>query len=1349
MKTHVSTYGKGLNKDISLDAMPSDMYLHAEDIRFFTDEGSSLAAGINIKGTSQIFQLTGSDEQVIGFTTIRNKIIFFTADWTGSHGRIYELVIDDKTNIGTPVLIYDHPDMGFSKSKPIEAVGRREDSCIERVVFSDYDEYTRSINILDDCFKTGAYTSTTSYCGILPVDLDIFQGFCFNNPTVNTILGGGNLLTGMYQYAFKLITRDGKETLVSQATSLISIYPKTSTKNIDLAGDIEGSNSGKSIRVEFNLSNVDKSNIANLIPLRLFTNTLDGLPQINQFPEIIIDPTNNIYTFIDSDDNLSSEVTNEQYILNNFIFKTNKTFETKDNILLYSNIKESCFELDCINKDDFANVRYRGLITNESYITNTYPSVGAADDHQYINPYNDESGSIFGHIGGQAALAHLANDWQNNHQFKYQDPQATLDTGILGGTTASGYLSYKFCLEEMDVVGDKIQFGTSVSPYSYSLLDGYSHKSITHDAPGDPVKGNEVRGYKRGEVYRFGIVFFSKDKGQPSFVYPIGDIKMPSVSQEANYETIPGTGVEHFPIALNNKSYALGVEFDLNLPFCVTEQICGYQIVRVERTQQDKNFVSQGIIKNYRQLTGDDESDTTRSYVVNYPSDHISEFADATPPSNERKSLISFFSPEVSYNFDSPNVSAGDYLKTVAIAYDAARNTISGQSTNRLPTEVDKIPIHLHHTHREPIKTGQRVYCGTGDRSLRIIDSDISEVRNYSATGTAYNQGSEKGTFIGTNIVCQLQDSQPNGAGVSPFAYQGAAGGVWNEQFSGVSETNTKVDTGAYVVDYSRYLFNQYGGRGFSILSRNTFHPVTNVINKTVTTTKVYQGDTFVSHYDFATHLYDDDASAEFGFDNTSFYQYVRMPIETSINLDLTHGITTHKGMGGYDHNNDDAYDSYRFKEINNKNGDMYKYNTVFSQIRKDRSFFTEPLNYDVCGCQVVRDVRTYISDPKINGETLDSWSSVRVNNFLDVDSKYGAINKLVNLRDEVYYLQDNGFGRFLINPRAVISTNVGPTELGTGQGLQDYKYLSTKYGCKHQWACVATDSGIYYFDSEHKKIYAYSGQNNPISDVKGFHGFLNYRLKGDVLLNKSQGGDNPILDKGVHCTYDYNKKEVIWTFLGTEDSVDRSGFTLVLDEKNQAFSHFLNHTPRIYLNDTDYILSSKPLATADNLHVHETGVYGSYYGDAPVEAMMSVVVNTQGDVNKILRYIEFNSTVNALKEKGSFYGDRVDEFQTTLRDETITGLRIYNEHQDSGKIDLSDTRQFKGTTVSKYLQRKFDKWRVKIPRNNQLNDSRRDNRLKDRFRSTYFVVELYFQNNNDKEFKINRVISFFDMHSF
>ena len=1336
MKTHVSTYGKGLNKDISLDAMPSDMYLHAEDIRFFTDEGSSLAAGINIKGTSQIFQLLGTGEQVIGFTTIRNKIVFFTADNTDAHGRIYELVIDDKTNLGTPVLIYDHPTMGFKKASPIEAIGVAEDSCTERVVFSDYADYTRSINILDDCFKTGAYTTVTSYCGILPNDLDINQGFCFNNPVVDDVIGGGSLLTGMYQYAFRLITRDGKQTLISQATPLISIYPKDADRNIDLEGDEEDVVAGKSVKLKFDLSNVDLSNIQNLIPIRLFINTINGLPEVTQFPEISIDPLRSDYTFIDSGNNLSSEITNEQYILSNFAFKTNKTFAVKDNLLLYSNIKENCFELSCIDKEDFVNIRYNGGTNNVTYITSSYPSITTDPiEARYINPFNDETGSIFGHD-----TSPLATQWQGPHQFRNQTP-----TGIVGGTTVSGYLNYKFCLEEMDVVGTS---DTS----SYSLNDGYSHKSITHDAVGDPVKGNEVRGYKRGEVYRFGIVFFSKDKGQASFVYPIGDIKFPSISQEAGYETISGTGITNFPVAIGSNLYALGVEFDLNLPQCLKDQICGYQIVRVDRDYDNKSYLSQGVIQKYHAVGDDpDLGSGAYSYLAMPNLDTIFEYADEFPLGSDRKTLVSYLSPEISYNVNSPEFKSGDYLKSVGIANNSTQTVVSSSGQTVDIVEVDKIPHDVDYLHKEPIADAERVVCGTGDRRLRYVNN--VPVRSYSSSTTAYSNSASAGAFMGTNMICQLKKIQNNGSAASPFLYQGTTAGtgvyVWRNSALMFPIIEPKTGTGTYVIDYARPLLNQYGGRSYSVMSRNVFHPCSNVIDVAETTPKVYQGDTFIGYYDFATHIYDDNYVAAFGF-GSSFYETVRMPVETSINLDLTHGFTAHKNTGGYDHDNNGVYDSYRFKEINNQRGDMFKYNTVFSQSRKDKSFFAQPLDYDVCGCEITRDVRTYISDPKINGETIDSWSNIRINNYRDIDSAHGAINKLLTLRDEVFFLQDGGFGYFSINPRAVITTNDGsPTELGSGAGLADHKYISTAHGCKHQWGCVATDSGIFYFDSENKKIYNYSGTDTPISDMKGFHGFLNYRLKGDVLLSKSQGGDNPILDKGVHCTFDYNKKELIWTFLGTEDSVDRSGFTLVLDTKTQAFSHFLNHTPRIYLNDADYILSSKPLATADNLHVHETGVYGSYYGDAPVEAMISVVVNAQGDINKILRYIEFNSTVNALKEKGSYYGDRVDEFQTTLRDETITGLRIYNEHQDSGKINLSDTRQFKGTTVSKYLQRKFDKWRVKIPRNNQLNDSRRDNRLKDRFRSTYFVVELYFQNNNDKEFKINRVISFFDRHSF
>ena len=157
------------------------------------------------------------------------------------------------------------------------------------------------------------------------------------------------------------------------------------------------------------------------------------------------------------------------------------------------------------------------------------------------------------------------------------------------------------------------------------------------------------------------------------------------------------------------------------------------------------------------------------------------------------------------------------------------------------------------------------------------------------------------------------------------------------------------------------------------------------------------------------------------------------------------------------------------------------------------------------------------------------------------------------------------------------------------------------------------------------------------------------------------------------------------------------------------------------------------------------------YFGEDAVELVLSFVVNSNSDINKILRFVEFNSTVSPVKEKGNFYDRILEPYENTLRDETITGIRIYNENQDTGKIDLSDTREFKGQTVSKYLKRKFDKWRIKVPRDNQRTDLRanHNNQLKGKMRSTYFVVELYYQNNNNKEFKLDGVITHYDFQMF
>ena len=107
--------------------------------------------------------------------------------------------------------------------------------------------------------------------------------------------------------------------------------------------------------------------------------------------------------------------------------------------------------------------------------------------------------------------------------------------------------------------------------------------------------------------------------------------------------------------------------------------------------------------------------------------------------------------------------------------------------------------------------------------------------------------------------------------------------------------------------------------------------------------------------------------------------------------------------------------------------------------------------------------------------------------------------------------MQDTAVGAYSINPRAVTTTSDGiPTELGSGQGFAHHQYITTENGAMHQWAVKSTDTGIYYYDATHKKIFRVAQGNQPISEITGMHSFLS-GMNGDVLLRKDNGGDNPI----------------------------------------------------------------------------------------------------------------------------------------------------------------------------------------------------------------------------------------------
>jgi len=187
---------------------------------------------------------------------------------------------------------------------------------------------------------------------------------------------------------------------------------------------------------------------------------------------------------------------------------------------------------------------------------------------------------------------------------------------------------------------------------------------------------------------------------------------------------------------------------------------------------------------------------------------------------------------------------------------------------------------------------------------------------------------------------------------------------------------------------------------------------------------------------------------------------------------------------------------------------------------------------------------------------------------------------------------------------------------------------------------------------------------------------------------------------------------EVVFTFISGDER-----YSLVYDELAQQFCGFDPAKPSLFIENGDIILSANP-ANRSKIYTHGLGNWGEFYGNIE-ECSISLVINANADINKILRTFEFNSIVR-------------DNNKVIDRTQTITAFRIQTEYQDTGKVLFSSGR----------IKRRFDKWRVKIPRNSLSSK-------KDRLRSTHFILTLYFDNTYNKELIMNRLMSYYDPQIF
>ena len=436
---------------------------------------------------------------------------------------LYHLKYAGKLNLSRQYAIYKHLKCRYESSE------------ITRLVWTDWYNNLRTCNIADPQIWA---TPETAF-SYLPAHAP-------QKPIVTRIIQGGSLPVGKYQYFYQLYTNQGAVSTYSPLSNLIVL--NVGDLSYAQVSGIQGDTAGKT--PEITITNIDTNYDSIRVGYAVYQ-TADFV-QTFWFDENTI-PQDGVYTVPHNGNETDTIIDPSSTITN--LNKPPDVFKTIDvvrNRLFAANAKTVNFDMSGIFdtrayrfKTNFIGTEFSHLYNEQSDVY-PFPSVVVdattgiviiegvtqtgtfyeqqlliPDSFDLINPFNNEDpNSQFN--GG---------DWITNSQFKYQSNGTTI-----GGSGPN--ISYDFCISNNIAERGNIQ--PQGSPYvvpqvdfngirASEFNDTYTYAAGASqwlDTPKSPLIETLFTGYSRGEVYRFGIVFFDV-YGYPSYANWIGDIKFP------------------------------------------------------------------------------------------------------------------------------------------------------------------------------------------------------------------------------------------------------------------------------------------------------------------------------------------------------------------------------------------------------------------------------------------------------------------------------------------------------------------------------------------------------------------------------------------------------------------------------------------------------------------------------------------------------------------------------------------------------------------------------------------------------------------------------------------------------
>lgn len=475
--------------------------------------------------------------KIIGYTNIKDTLILFTIIKAtinpDEFGGIFKVDLTEPEL--TPITIYlDSPftpnkTLNFNENHPIQAIGRYENENIQRIYWTDNFNPVRTANILDPNLQT---LSTD--------DLELSPQVTFSTPILDKVMQGGELNSGMYQYCYRLRNQEGAETRFSPPTNFIHVsngsaywdYQEDPENQNEYNGTTPGEDSEKKVLLDFEGLDTDYDFIE---IVAIYKSTGEGVTSAAIIGTTSMN-SNGICTFIHTTNAKDIPISFEEVTAFTQAFNKAATLEAKDNRLFLGNLELTTDDLEF----DATAKRYK--ITSEvtRYPYKVSPTTVYTDDINPLNNYDD------------------IEEVPNSDLYRYQS-----DGRTLGGEGT--HIEYRFT--------KKVLAGnTTLASSNPGKVTGSLKTSLSPGDYKDPFNVENFVGYRRDEIYRFGIVLYDL-KGNPGFVNWIGDIRFPAISDvdwegKSNLYTwtltakIGNSGVDYYNPEPTNSGAALVFNYE-------------------------------------------------------------------------------------------------------------------------------------------------------------------------------------------------------------------------------------------------------------------------------------------------------------------------------------------------------------------------------------------------------------------------------------------------------------------------------------------------------------------------------------------------------------------------------------------------------------------------------------------------------------------------------------------------------------------------------------------------------------------------------------------------------------------